>query len=277
MVCVVLLAGCRTASPVSPPRDTIAAGDLIARHNARVAQLGRVWARTSVQVTARDERGSRLREQAEGHLQIEGADRFALSLGKLGKTQLYLGSNEQVYWWIDMVDPDQKIAIFGRHANVNRDKAALLGVPVYPTDLVHLLGMTPIDSADVRGDVKQADGLVGLEAVLRDGVRTIWFDLRSMEPARIELHDDVGRVVLSAELSRYDYVTVVGDATSKPRLPGTARVVLVADETRIDISLYAAENRPIRPSAFDFEGLARGYRVDEIFDLDTPVAGEASP
>jgi len=78
--------------------------DVVAAYNARVSAFGRVWARVTAVYRGVDDAGNRLSEQAEGHLQIERPDRVALSLGKLGETYLYLGSNESRYWWIDLVD-----------------------------------------------------------------------------------------------------------------------------------------------------------------------------
>ncbi|MBX3322847.1 MAG: hypothetical protein KF757_07630 [Phycisphaeraceae bacterium] len=267
--------GCASPKKNGDSRPDISRDDLVARHNERVASLDRVWARTSVQVTARNERGGRLREQVEGHLQIEQPDRVAMSLGKLGKVQLYLGSNEQGYWWMDMVENSAKVALFGRHAFADEDKAASLGVPVYPRDLVHLLGITPLDVMMLESDVRWDKGLAGVVAPMSRGSRVVWFDPRSAEPQRVELRNAAGLVVLVAELSRYDFVNVVGDATRKPRIANSARITLVDQQTRVDVSLYGVENRPIRASAFDFEGLARGYRIDEIYDLDAQTPAQA--
>jgi hypothetical protein len=89
-----VLGACATPERPPPRALGITAEDVLEAHNARAAALDRLWARASVQVTGADENG-RLSEQAEGHLQIDQPDRVALSLGKLGKVQLYLGSNAE--------------------------------------------------------------------------------------------------------------------------------------------------------------------------------------
>lgn len=261
------LAGCGGSRERSAnQRDIVSAIELAQQHNARVADLDRLWARATVQVTASNERGKRLREQAEGHLQIDGPDRFALSLGKIGKVQLYLGSNEQLYWWIDLVDSDQKSMLFGRHDQVSDLKAGTLGLPVYPRDALQLLAITPIDVASAT--VLRQGSRRGLSTPTTAGSRIIWFDENSPEPVRVEMRGQEGSPILSADLSSYQWVTVVGDATRKPRVASKIRIELASDGTRVDLTLYAPENRPIRPSAFDIEGLARAYGVEMLYDLD---------
>lgn len=265
--------GC--ASGVRNPRPIpgVTAAQLVGAQNARVARLDRLWARASVQVTSTSDKGKRLRDQGEGHLQIVRPSSIALTLGKLGKTQLYLGSNEEIYWWIDLVDPGEKLALFGRHGMTTLDKAALLGVPVYPRDLVHLLGMTPLpDDAAGQPIAWDAQSRAALDAPAHSGRRRVWFDARTQEPVRVEIFDAEQVLVLTADLERYDYVTVVGDATAKPRIPEQITIRIVADGTIVKISLYGTENRSIRPTAFDFERLVKGYGVDVIYDLDAQTS-----
>lgn len=268
---VLLLAGCRGGVRKPHPVPGVTAAQVVEAHNTRVRSLDRLWARTSVQVTSTNEKGRRLRDQGEGHLQIVQPSSVALSLGKLGQTQLYLGSNDQIYWWIDLVDSADKIALVGRHSLVTSQKAGLLGVPVPPRDLIHLLGITAFPD-HVAGQELQwdADARAGLETATESGSRRVWFDVSSMEPVLVELMDASGRVMLHASLERYAPVNVVGDATVKPRMPEQANITYADDATRVKISLYAAENRPIRPTAFDFERLIKGLGVDSVYDLDAP-------
>jgi len=272
LLTAVLLCGCSAPKRGNPHEhiDTTLSAVLDA-HNQRAAALERLWARTSVQVTGRTE-GGRLNEQAEGHLQIVQPDRVALSLGKLGKVQLYLGSNESVYWWIDMVDSSQSSVIFGRHQQVTQRKAELLGVPVYPRDLVGLFGITPVDPADVIGDLQQEKGRLIVDVRLDAGRMRIYFAGRSFEPVRVEIFDIDDRLQVESDLERYDYVTVVGDATSKPRIAEKVTLTL-ADGTIVRISLYDPTNKAIRDSAFELDRLVRGYRIEQIYDLDEQPEG----
>ncbi len=277
LVAATLLSAC--AAPTRPPPETIdiTLSEILEKHNTRTAALNRLWARTSVQVTGRDASGGRLSEQAEGHLQIEAPDRVALSLGKLGKVQLYLGSNADFYWWIDMVDRDSKSVVVGRHDQVTPKKAEALGVPIYPRDLIKLLGITPIDPARVIGELTHEGNHLTLDTRLDAGHMKIAFDIQTLEPARVEMYDPAGSLLVASVLTRYDFVSVKGDATLKPRIPEKI-VLTLNDGTTVRISLYAPENKPIRPRAFDLEGLLKGYRIDRIYDLDNqPPDREGGP
>lgn len=268
---VVSLSGCRGGVRKPHPVPGVTAAQIVEAHNARVRSLDRLWARTSVQVTSTNQKGRRLREQGDGHLQIVQPSSVALTLGKLGQTQLYLGSNDQIYWWIDLLDSDDKIALVGRHSLVTSEKAGLLGVPVPPRDLIHLLGITAFPEQVAGQEITwDSDSRAGLETPSDSGSRRLWFNVSSMEVVRVELLDAGGRVVLTARLERYAPVNVVGDATVKPRAPEQANITYAGDGTNVKISLYAAENRPIRPTAFDFDKLVKGLGVERLYDLDAP-------
>jgi hypothetical protein len=267
LVATTLLSAC--AAPKHTPPDTIdiTLDQVLEKQNTRTAALNRLWARASVQVIGRDASGGRLSEQAGGHLQIEAPDRVALSLGKVGKVQLYLGSNTEFYWWIDMVDRDNKSVIIGRHDKVTAQKAQSLGVPIYPRDLIKLLGITPIDSAAVMSELAAEGKRLVLDTRLDAGHMKTYFDARTLDPVRVEMFDPAGTLLVASDLTRYDFVSVQGDATTKPRVPEKI-VLTLTDGTTVRISLYAPENKPIRPSAFDLERLVRGYHIDRIYDLD---------
>jgi len=266
-----LLGGCAAEKRTGKPIEGVTAAAIVEAHNARVSMLDRLWARTSVQVTSTNNRGDRLREQGEGHLQIVQPSSIALTLGKMGKTKLYLGSNERVYWWLDLIDADEKVALIGRHDLVTLEKAAMLGVPVYPRDLVHLLGITPLPADRASAGLEwDSQSRAGVRAPTDSGWRRVWFDPFTFEPRRVEMFDSRGNLVLESELDRYDYVTVVGDAHSKPRIAERADITIPADQTAIKLSLYAPENRAIRPTAFDIDRLIKGYRIDLVYDLDAP-------
>ena len=270
-----LMSACAAPKLTPPETINITLDQLLEKHNTRTAALSRLWARASVQVIARDASGGRLSEQAGGHLQIQAPDRVALSLGKVGKVQLYLGSNPEFYWWIDMVDRDNKFVIVGRHEHITAQKAESLGVPIYPRDLIKLLGITPIDPPRIIGELTQENGHMAIETSLDAGHMKTVFDTNTLEPTRVEMYDPAGSLLVASDLTRYDFVSVQGDATTKPRIP--EKVVLsLTDGTTVRISLYAPENKPIRPSAFVLERLLKGYRIDRIYDLDNQPPGQES-
>ncbi|MFI4896510.1 MAG: hypothetical protein ACIARR_01650 [Phycisphaerales bacterium JB059] len=250
---------------------------IAASFNERVAPADTLWARASIRVDGRDAEGGRLNEQAEGHLQIERPRRLALSIGKLGETHLYLGSSDEVYWWMDLIDKDDAFAVFGRHEFVTPEKASQLGVPVHPLDLIDAIALSPLPAEAPGAWAAWTDD--GTELVVRApgrwGARRMWLDPETLEPRRVEIEDDAGRLLLSADLSRYDYVRKSGDATIRLRLATRYEIKTAGLDATVRINLFEPKIRSIRPIAFDLPRLLETYRIDQAWDLDAPRAGLA--
>ena len=250
--------------------------EIAAIYNERVAPAESLWARASIRVDGRDAEGGRLREQAEGHLQIERPRRLALSIGKLGETHLYLGSNDEVYWWMDLIDKDEPFVIFGRHERVTPEKASQLGVPVHPLDLIDAIALSPLPEAGPgSGAAWTSDGKeLVVRAPGRWGARRMWLDPDTFEPRRVEIEDDRGELLLAAELSRYEHVRKQGDATIRLRLATRYEIQTAGLDATVRINLFEPKIRAIRPIAFDLPRLLASYRVEQAWDLDAPSARE---
>lgn len=283
---MLLLAGCagpgetETSRPVAPRALEPGTKDAIFDAWAnRVVGLERLWARVTVVVDTVDAEGEPVREQAEGHLQIVQPRRVALTLGKLGETYLFLGSNDERYWWFDTVDRDRRVAVTGRHAVVTPRKAAALGVPVHPLELIELLGIvapTPEDRVAFRAEPGPAAGEIALVRDLPAGRLTWVVDDQRFEPVRVEIADDTGAVVLAAAHEAYGFARVRENLAARPRVPGRVIVEVPGIPARVRLALYEPENREIRPVAFDYERLLRAFRIDTVRDLDAESVGRAS-
>jgi hypothetical protein len=270
--CALILSGCAHDQPVNPeepPSEFIPeldAQEAITAWNSRVERLERLWARVTVVVNTVDAAGEAVTEQAEGHLQIERPRGVALSLGKLGETYLYLGSNDERYWWIDVVDRENRAAVTGRHAAVTMEKAARLGVPVHPLELVEVLGLTPI------GDGAVVDGTTVTTPTATGGRVVRFVDPETFEPVRIDVVDAAGELVLSASHEAYQLASVRDDTRVKPRVPGRVIVEAPTVPATVRLALYDPENRDIREIAFDFDRLLKAFRVETVYDLDATAA-----
>ena len=289
---LVLLAGCQTtgdgataaaevrAAPGVPPPSY---DEVAAAYNARVAVFERVWARVTAVYRGVDDAGNRLREQAEGHIQIERPDRVALSLGKLGETYLYLGSNGSRYWWIDLVDSDRKVALIGTHAEATPERVRALGLPVRPPELVETIGILrlPETGGTVEPDTRPgapAGGYV-VTAPGRRGPVRLWFAPdgapdeagvaagAGVEPTRIALLDGAGEERLAATLEAYQRFEGV-DEPRAHRLPRRVRVESDRFEGWARITMYDPQRRSINQLVFDPEGLFGRLGVNEVIDLD---------
>ncbi len=282
---VVLLAlgGCsgldapdRGAAPGMPPPSYAA---ISAAYNARVDGLDRLWARAVVRVEGEDAEGKRLREQAEGHLQIEQPNKLSLSMGKVGKPFLHLGSDDQNYWWFDALDEGNEIGLIGRHDLATPDKAAALGLPVHPLDLIELLGISPLPD-DVRTVGWSKDRTLAVFNVpARWGARWVWVDPETFEPVRIALTDEAFNVVAEAELSHYEIARIDGDATRRPMVATRVVVRTPGFDGFARITMSEPKNRSIPRVAFDLDRLRSRYNVDALTDVDDPAfrAGDPVP
>ena len=256
-------------------RDAPSYAEVAALYNDRVAPADTFWARASIRVDGRDAEGGRLNEQAEGHLQIERPRRLALSIGKLGETHLYLGSSDDVYWWMDLIDKKDAYVVFGRHEAVTPVKASQLGVPVHPLDLIDAIALTALpEEGPGTGAAWTANAKeIVVRAPGRWGARRMWLDPDTFEPRRVEIEDDRGKLLLAAELSRYEFVQKRGDATIRLRMATRYEIRTAGLDATVRINLFEPKIRSIRPIAFDLPRLLETYRVDQAWDLDAPSAG----
>jgi hypothetical protein len=254
-------------------------GEIAQAWNARTDALDRLWARVVVVVDASGEKGKRTTEQGEGHLQVITPDRVALSLGKnVAGTFFWLGSDATRYWWIDMLDEERKYALVGTHANATPERAAELGVPVHPLDLVEVLGILPMDAQDGAAAQRSVAwdtefGGYEVRGASRFGTKRIVVAPVTFEPRVIELLDASGEVVVRARHERFASVI----RREGGGLPGSIATRLLIDlptiDARVTLTLSEAENRGSRmpDAAFDLDGLLRRFRIDEVVDLDAEL------
>lgn len=273
-----LLAGCRSAdsTPEQPVRSRlIDPAPIVARFNERTTRMTSLWARASVVIEGEDAEGRDLRERAEGHFQIIPPDRVAMSLGKIGNTNLYFGSDETYYWWFDMIDGDNKVATVGRHAYATPEKIESLGLPIDPLDLIDTLGITPLptDMGQIVARQGPEAGSVVLSAPTRRGVRRYTLDETTAEPSRVELIGAGGVPVLDVTLSRYRLLKNLDQGEAPLRAPGWIVVQMRGFNGEVRFSLEEHDRRKIRPVAFQVDRLIDAYGIQRLIDLDAPPPG----
>jgi len=267
-----VLAGCSSTpkpAPVNPAElgPPPSYSELAERYNASIAHLDRLWARATVVVRSTDDDGKRHEDQGEGYLQVVRPDRLALSVGKIGETLFYLGSNDTEYWWFDL-SGDEDVELFGRHDKATPEKSADLGVPVHPLDLIEVLGLVPLpESGEVGWD---GSGRLEVRAEGRFGERILTLDPETLHASRVVLLDPEGKVAVDAQLERYQQVEVVGAPSIGKMVATRFHIDLPAIDARVMLSLYEPTNKAIKEVAFDRERLERMKRIDKSYDLDDP-------
>lgn len=277
-----LLSGCADTSSNrtkdTPPAITqpLPAYAVIAqKYNKRVERLDKVWARMSMRVTGLDTQGEPVDEQAEGHLQVVRPDKLALSITKVGETYFYLGSNAELYWWLDL-HQDPHRALVGHHDKATPAQAAKFDIPVHPLDLLELLGVTPLPPGATASVAWSKDGKsVDVKVPGRWGQRRLLLDPVSYAPREIDLFDARGKPVVSARLENPQAVVVRCDSATPP-MASLYHIDLHNSKTTIVLRLYDPENRCDRQkmTPFDLEALSSAYGIKSVEWIDPkPLPG----
>jgi hypothetical protein len=274
-------AGCATA-PAKADAERGAPpsyAEVAARYNERVEPLQRLWGSAVARLEYRDEQGRLRREQGEGVLQLIQPSRFALDVGKLGETLLWLGCDEQRYWMFELHEADR--AQVGLHANLGRPCNRPAGLPAHPLDIIELLGVTPmpVDWPTARpdqpvGETKwSSDGrLLIVDTPARRAYRRLYLDPETYLPQRAEIYSFPEReLVLFATLSEYERVRI--RAGARPLMAGRIIIERPGEETKITLDLGSMTDGSFRADrlisdAFSFEALLSAYRPEEVIVLD---------
>lgn len=266
------LLGCSSTGKVDVSKlpDPPSTQELVDAHNARIANLDTLWARVSVRAKGQYDDGTGYEEQGEGHLQIARPDRISLSIGKLGETYFVFGASESQYWSFNLADADRKVMLVGAMDQVTRGKAAALGLPVHPSELIELSGLSDIELTQAGGTRWREDGdAVGFLTPARWGSTMTWFDPRTLLIVQTQAFDELGELIATAEMSRYKDAEVPG--ALPVQVPGKIEITTPNDEGFVRIETSEPRKRDIRPMVFQPERLKRAYRVDEVIDLDEPI------
>lgn len=275
--------------PAAGPRGKAAPdyATVAKKYNERVELLGRLFARTLVELTFTDEEGKRRSEKGEGFLQVVRPDRLAMSMSKVGKRLFWFGSDGERYWWIDLVE--HKKAYVGRHANYDklRERGTVQpGLGLRPLDIIQMLGTTPLPMKDRGGGGGttqwSSDGKrIGI-TVARDGgfVRT-WVDPDSYEPSKIELLDKAGKALVVADLSQYEHVELRNRGGNTPRV--AQRVIIGGQkggplaDSLVSIWLAGIEDHRVNDDAFKFDVVLDevGVAKTDVVDVDAQAEAQA--
>ena len=241
--------------------------------NQRVDGLTTLWARLTLRVSGKLANTDLNKEEAEGHLQIVLPSKVAVTVDKLGNTYFYLGSNDDVYWWLDL--SKAKRGYFGRHAQATTETVDRFGIPVHPLDLIELMAITPISPEILAQSPPPQvrwtnDGkLLWYETPARGSMKRVFVDPKTYLPEMVELLDPQGKVVVRSELSKYESFQSRSKPIAHPSVPTRCIFTVPRSEVTIAINLNDPTDKKIHPATFDFKDLATNlYRVNSFVDLD---------
>ena len=288
-VCAVGLAvvvGCHRDGidpPVLPPVDAgrvdvevPTRGEVVRRHNEAVAGLDRVWASTDATLRWEDPESGKVRkESGEGVLVMVEPRRVTLTMGKLGKTGLWAGCNEERYWLFDIQDRGEEEAWVGTHEDAGRACAEPLPLPLPPDAVPWLLGVRelPVPGVGKVGVEKgywvlevEPDEEAGLSYRLR-----MYVNPETSRPAVVEMLDTSGENMLTCYLSEYAPVEQHDAPRADwPTMPTRVRCFTADGKAELTLSLQGVSDGEgqINDAAFDFEVLLKAYTPRVVHDLD---------
>lgn len=259
---------------------TPAYSEIAEAYNARVARLDRVWARAVVSTTYRDEEGTRRSEQGEGHFQFIAPASLALSVGKLGETYLWVGSDTERYWLLD--PKESKAGIVGRHDLLTDVTLDRLGLPAAPLDLIRIATITPMPlspSPPARVAWSSDGDMLVVDLPGARGTWRYWLEPREYLPQVIELIGEDGEeVVLTALLERYERVTIRGEGGFYPQMPARVRITHRPSGSTLSMtltSLVDGGGNRLAPEAFDLEALVALFGITDLRNADAPASASA--
>jgi hypothetical protein len=244
------------------------------RYNANLRGVEQLWARAVIELEWEDDKGKHF-EQGDGHLIVAMPDRLALSLGKLGDTLFWAGSDTERYWLFDLRNRHEVyVGRQGRPVGFER-YADRLRFPISPSDLLRLLGVLPMATGEAAtGRVERGEN--GQWAVEPGGGSLRFFvDEKTFRPSRIQVLDTWGNPLAEAKLSRWKPMALSGVGPGDFPLVATS---IEMCETGRDgtMTLFLSsvtdgkENGKIKPKVFEFDQLRGLFKPEKVIDLDAP-------
>ncbi len=245
--------------------------ELVRQYNDRVQLLDRLWSGAVMTIEWQDEDGKHHFEQGEGNFIYRQPRDVALTLGKLGDTMFWAGSNHEMYWFIDK--QDDGVAWVGRHLFVGDPCNRPLPLPIQPQLIPFLFGLRPLDPDSIPPPpaVERVSGYYLIEP---PGLNLrMLLDPRTGTLVRADMYDYNGVSMITCHLSKYEPVEIDGLPESQwPTVATRAEIYLVGEEARMALNLSRISDgrrrNRIRDKAFDIRLLLEVHDPKELIFLD---------
>lgn len=270
IVCAWLLASASaaTAQAPVPPGTGTSYTAAAAAFNRAAARMDRLWSRTRVELRWTDGDGKRHFEAGEGYLIYELPRRVAMSVGKVGQTGLWAGSNDEFYWLFDL-QSEPPAAWYGRHERFGVRPPLDYPLPIAPQELPRLLGVTPlpidpiVDATSLVSWMRDADGTRVLDVLCPAAGVWMRLDPGTWRPRRVALLDAAGEVVVQSRLALPQPMRIKGLSSDQwPRIESWVRIELAGH------SGDAPQDVTLELQGDILGGEARGRIKGQLFDYD---------
>ena len=267
-----LLVGCchrQQGDLLPPPIESLSpmpsVERLVERYNANIEPIQRLWARTDVTLRWRDDKGKNRLEKGEGVFMFVRPDNIAFTLGKLGETGLWAGSNDERYWLFDL---REDVAYVGRHENVGKPGTQPLPLAIYPSEVPYLLGLMPLGESVLLGERR---GYAVLQPVGTN--LSLMIDPHTARPARIDVIRSDGTAILSCRLSKHKPIETIDQPRQDwPLMSTLAEMYVPGREAHVKLKLShltdGVRRNRIKDRAFDFDALVNAHKPKRVENLD---------
>ncbi len=250
--------------------------ELVARHNSDVAGIEKFWARAVIELRWVDDKGRNRFEQGDGNLILSLPNSSALSIGKLGETRLWAGSNDEFFWLFDEMESPRKLFL-GRHdgqaieeLGPARQRSPL---PLKPVDLPRLLGIAaiadPVASSPAATSPPAVSWLANRFVIEPPGEQVRYhFNPISRRVERVELLDAAGQARLTSELSKAERMERTGFAVG-PYLSSRLKIESPGQGGDIRLWLSAMTDDPerVNPRVFDLQTMKNIRKPEQIIPV----------
>jgi len=263
--------------PVPQAKRKLTADQVIARHDAAVAGLDKLWSRAHYRLRWREVEqgepvGSIKRASAEGKIIVArdatgpGLHGVAVTAGKLGVVGYWSGTDGRRAWLFDL--RERGVAwVADVHGELTGDIEAM---PVPPQAGPWLLDMLLLTDATMQSPPAfDSDGYLRVEPA--PGVRML-LDPRTGRAARVFIDGTDGQgqptPLLAVHLKQWRPVAVEGlSGRLRPEAPTRLEVYALDQPAHISIRLSGLTDQRIKPGIFDFNVLAAAHQPGQVIDL----------
>jgi len=275
-------AGCQTNPTADKQPDLPTAAQLIAMHNRNVAPIKQLWARSVVEIDYKDEKGKPHHVQGEGHVILKHPSSAMMTIGKIGQTKFWAGSNADHYWLFDTLNgdllylgvrsdsPNRKALLAKIPANAKRITQAPL--PVNPTQLSRLFGLVTISKDAIKDAVVTAEKENHVLDIPSERIRYIFApknylgNKNNYLPIRIELLDKNQKVAITTRLSTPLRMTA-DNALLGPVINARSEITFTKGDAKLTLHLGdpTGQARKVNDRLFDLEVLKNINKPKTIY------------
>lgn len=275
-----LLTACHTQPPIVPENLYPAAiqttgpkpsyHDLITRYDRHVERLSPLWASTDVDMHWLDHHGKRQAENGSGVLIVVRPRDITFTVGKLGQTGLWAGSNNRRYWLFNLRD---HIAYTGLYKNLGKPCTEPLPLPVQPEAVPYLLGLMPIDPNNPPSP-PAVEQYRGYDLIAPPGQRIrMVLDPKTAQPVRVYWLDKQGRAVLVSKLTDRRPMRLANTPYNKrPVIAHQIAIYALGRDARLNLTLHdvtdGKADDQIHPGVFNWQVLLHAHQPKKVINLD---------